>query len=53
MTWKVQAGDIVEPSNSLIANAGTFLMWNKDYEVLYRDFKSLASYEPIVYVTPS
>ena len=52
MTWKVRAGDVVNQTNSLIANAGTFLMWNKDYEALYRDFKGLASYEPIIYMTP-
>lgn len=49
MTWKVQPGDVVDQTNSLIANAGTFLVWNRDYEVLYRDFKRLAYYEPIVY----
>ncbi|QRN95685.1 ATP-grasp domain-containing protein [Archangium violaceum] len=49
MTWKVRPGDVTDQTDSLQANAGTFLMWNKDYEALYRDFKRLAHYEPIVY----
>jgi len=49
LTWKVQPGDVVDQTDSLLANAGTFLMWNKDYEALYRDFKRLADYQPIAY----
>ncbi len=49
LTWKVKPGERIDQTNSLLANAGTFLMWNKDYEVLYRDFKRLAGYEPILY----
>jgi len=49
MTWKVKVGDELERSTSLVAAAGTFLVWNHDFDALYRDFKKLASYEPIVY----
>ena len=49
MTWKVKVGDTLEQSNSLVATAGTFLVWNHDFEALYRDFKKLATYEPIIY----
>lgn len=49
ITWKVAPGDRIDQSNSLIANAGTFLVWNADYDVLYRDFRRLASYQPIRY----
>ncbi len=49
VTWKVRPGDVVDQSNSLLANGGTFLVWNHDYEALYRDFARLAGYQPIVY----
>lgn len=49
MTWKVKVGDRLEQSNSLVAAAGTFLVSNHDHAALYRDFKRLSSYEPVVY----
>lgn len=49
MTWKVRVGDTLSQSNSLVATAGTFLVSNRDFDALYRDFKKLASYEPIIY----
>ncbi|MFE5792293.1 acetyl-CoA carboxylase biotin carboxylase subunit family protein [Streptomyces sp. NPDC056503] len=49
MTWKVRVGDVVEKSNSLLANGGTFLVSNKDYDAAYRDFRRLADYRPIRY----
>jgi ATP-grasp domain len=49
ITWKVAPGDRIDQSNSLIANAGTFLVWNADYDTLYRDFQRLARYQPIRY----
>jgi len=49
MTWKVRLGETVVRTDSLIANGGTFLVWNKDYDQLYRDFKRLANYTPIHY----
>lgn len=49
MTWKVRVGDVLSQSNSLVATAGTFLVSNPDFDALYRDFKKLASYEPILY----
>ncbi|QDQ25802.1 ATP-grasp domain-containing protein [Chitinimonas arctica] len=49
MNWKVAKGERLRQSTSLMANAGTFLVWNKDYDALYRDFKRLGSYEPISY----
>ena len=49
MTWKVKVGDKLEQSNSLVAASGTFLVWNHDFNALYRDFKKLATYEPIIY----
>lgn len=49
MTWKVSVGDLIEKSNSLLANGGTFLVSNKDYEAAYRDFRRLADYRPIRY----
>lgn len=47
--WKVAVGDEVHQGASLIDNGGTFLVWNSDYETLYRDFTNLARYEPIRY----
>jgi hypothetical protein len=49
MTWKIKVGDKLEQSKSLVATAGTFLVSNHDFAALYRDFKRLASYEPIIY----
>ncbi|GCB52720.1 rhodanese-like domain-containing protein [Streptomyces sp. NL15-2K] len=53
MTWKVEVGEEIESSNSLLANGGTFLVSNKDYEAAYRDFRRLADYRPIRYAEPS
>jgi biotin carboxylase len=47
--WKVRAGQEIGRGASLSDNGGTFLVWNKDYEVLYRDFQELATYQPIRY----
>ncbi len=47
--WKVRPGDEVHQGASLIDNGGTFLVWNKDYDTLYRDFELLADYDPIRY----
>lgn len=47
--WKVKPGDRIAKGASLIDNGGTFLVWNKDYDVLYSDFKKLAGYDPIRY----
>ncbi len=53
LTWKVAPGDVIgRQTDSLLANAGTFLVWNADYEALYRDFKRFAGYVPIVYHEP-
>ncbi|MFF4230633.1 acetyl-CoA carboxylase biotin carboxylase subunit family protein [Streptomyces sp. NPDC001820] len=49
MTWKVGIGDRVVKSDSLLANGGTFLVSNTDYEAAYRDFRRLADYRPIRY----
>jgi biotin carboxylase len=49
ITWKVAAGDVLEATDSLFTSGGTFLVSNKDYEALYRDFYRLADYEPIRY----
>lgn len=53
VTWKVEVGEQIEASNSLLANGGTFLVSNKDYEAAYRDFRRLADYQPIRYAKPS
>ncbi|WP_340560074.1 rhodanese-like domain-containing protein [Streptomyces sp. GSL17-111] len=53
MTWTVRVGEEIEQSNSLLANGGTFLVLNKDYEAAYRDFRRLADYRPIRYRTAS
>lgn len=47
--WKVAVGDVIEQGASLIDNGGTFLVYNKDYDAAYRDFKRLADYTPIIY----
>ncbi|MEV6778446.1 rhodanese-like domain-containing protein [Streptomyces syringium] len=52
MTWKVSVGDTVVKSDSLLANGGTFLVSNEDYEAAYRDFKRLADYHPVRYRRP-
>jgi hypothetical protein len=49
ITWKVREGDVIGQGESLGDNGGVFLVWNKDYDVLYRDFTRLASYRPISY----
>jgi hypothetical protein len=49
ITWKVAEGQAIGQGESLGDNGGTFLVWNKDYNVLYRDFERLASYQPIIY----
>ncbi|WP_186315867.1 ATP-grasp domain-containing protein [Catellatospora sichuanensis] len=49
MAWKVRPGDVIGQGSSLSDNAGTFLVWNTDYEALYRDFERLADYQPITY----
>jgi biotin carboxylase len=49
ITWKVREGDVVGQGESLGDNGGVFLVWNKDYDVLYRDFTRLAGYRPITY----
>ncbi|GAA4684329.1 hypothetical protein GCM10023347_44230 [Streptomyces chumphonensis] len=49
MTWTVRVGEEIEQSNSLLANGGTFLVLNKDYDAAYRDFRRLADYRPIRY----
>lgn len=49
ITWKVAEGQVIGQGESLGDNGGTFLVWNKDYNVLYRDFERLASYQPIIY----
>jgi biotin carboxylase len=48
--WKVRVGDETRKGASLIDNGGTFLVRNKDYDVLYSDFEKLAKYEPIRYL---
>ena len=53
LTWKVKPGEALIQTSSLLENAGTFIMWNRDYEVLYDDFRRLASYSPIVYKQPA
>ncbi|MFJ4867413.1 acetyl-CoA carboxylase biotin carboxylase subunit family protein [Streptomyces sp. NPDC088757] len=49
MAWKVAVGDRVVQSDSLLANGGTFLVSNEDYEAAYRDFRRLADYTPVRY----
>jgi hypothetical protein len=47
--WKVRVGEEASQSASLSDNGGTFLVWNGDYEVIYQDFRNLATYNPIRY----
>jgi len=49
ITWKLAVGEEIGRGASLMDNGGLFLVWNKDYEVLYRDFKRLADYQPVRY----
>lgn len=49
ITWKVHEGQILGQGESLGDNGGVFLVWNKDYDVLYADYERLASYRPIRY----
>jgi len=49
ITWKVHEGQVLGQGESLGDNGGVFLVWNKDYDVLYRDFERLAGYQPIIY----
>ncbi|MEW2485854.1 ATP-grasp domain-containing protein [Streptomyces sp. NPDC048411] len=49
MKWKVEIGEEIMQGASLIDNGGTFLVRNKDYDTLYRDFERLARYTPIRY----
>jgi ATP-grasp domain len=49
ITWKVREGQVLGQGESLGDNGGVFLVWNKDYDVLYRDFERLAAYQPITY----
>lgn len=49
ITWKVHEGQVLGQGESLGDNGGVFLVWNKDYDVAYADFKRLAHYQPIMY----
>lgn len=49
VTWKVHEGQTIGQGESLGDNGGVFLVWNKDYDVLYRDYQRLATYRPIGY----
>lgn len=49
ITWKVREGQVLGQGESLGDNGGVFLVWNKDYDVAYRDFERLAHYQPIIY----
>ena len=49
MTWKVREGQVLRQGESLGDNGGVFLVWNTDYDVLYRDFEKLSDYQPIEY----
>jgi len=49
ITWKLEVGEEIGRGASLMDNGGLFLVWNKDYEALYGDFKRLADYQPVRY----
>ena len=49
ITWKVHEGQVLGQGESLGDNGGVFLVWNKDYDVLYADYERLAGYRPITY----
>ncbi|HEV7652780.1 MAG TPA: hypothetical protein VGP26_31880 [Actinophytocola sp.] len=49
ITWKVHEGQNLGQGESLGDNGGVFLVWNKDYDVLYADYERLAGYRPIRY----
>ncbi|MFD9035641.1 acetyl-CoA carboxylase biotin carboxylase subunit family protein [Streptomyces sp. NPDC059567] len=49
ITWKVREGEELASTDSLFTAGGTFLVWNQDFDVLYRDFYALADYRPITY----
>lgn len=49
ITWKVHEGQVIGQGESLGDNGGVFLVWNKDYDVLYQDYERLAGYRPIRY----
>jgi biotin carboxylase len=49
ITWKVHEGQTIGQGESLGDNGGVFLVWNHDYETLYRDYERLADYRPIGY----
>jgi ATP-grasp domain len=51
MTWKVRPGQVIGHGESLSDNGGVFLVWNKDYDAAYRDFRRFADYRPVVYRT--
>ncbi|MFI2372688.1 acetyl-CoA carboxylase biotin carboxylase subunit family protein [Streptomyces sp. NPDC018833] len=49
MRWTVRPGDRVEGTSDLVTVGGTFLVWNRDFDALYRDFRLLAEYQPFTY----
>jgi biotin carboxylase len=49
ITWKVHEGQNLGQGESLGDNGGVFLVWNKDYDVLYADYERLAGYRPVRY----
>lgn len=52
MSWKLRPGQVIGQGESLSDNGGTFLVWNKDYEAIYRDFERFAHYTPVTYRQP-
>ncbi|NWF26501.1 ATP-grasp domain-containing protein [Streptomyces sp. PKU-EA00015] len=49
MRWTVRPGDRVDGTSDLVTVGGTFLVWNRDFDALYRDFRLLAEYQPFTY----
>lgn len=49
MRWTVRPGDRVESTSGLVTVGGTFLVWNKGFDALYRDFRLLSEYRPFRY----